>query len=85
MNRGGITLEFSSVNDGSFVRACSCHTDINICRLGSAVTTSAIIHKLISAMEKQVINCLLLPLALVIGPIIPPSGIMIIYAYVMGE
>ena len=57
---------------------------------GSAVAdTSAIGSMLIPAMEKQGYTkkfaAAITAASSVIGPIIPPSGIMIIYAYVMGE
>ena len=57
---------------------------------GSAVAdTSAIGSMLIPAMEKQGYSrkfaAAITAASSVIGPIIPPSGIMIIYAYVMGE
>lgn len=57
---------------------------------GSAVAdTSALGSMLIPAMEKQGYTrrfaAAITAASSVIGPIIPPSGIMIIYAYVMGE
>ncbi|MEM9637368.1 MAG: TRAP transporter large permease, partial [Pseudomonadota bacterium] len=57
---------------------------------GSAVAdTSALGSMLIPAMEKQGYKrkfaAAITAASSVIGPIIPPSGIMIIYAYVMGE
>jgi TRAP-type C4-dicarboxylate transport system permease large subunit len=57
---------------------------------GSAVAdTSALGSMLIPAMEKQGYTrrfaAAVTAASSVIGPIIPPSGIMIIYAYVMGE
>ena len=57
---------------------------------GSAVAdTSALGSMLIPAMEKQGYSrkfaAAITAASSVIGPIIPPSGIMIIYAYVMGE
>ncbi|MEM7525620.1 MAG: TRAP transporter large permease [Pseudomonadota bacterium] len=57
---------------------------------GSAVAdTSALGSMLIPAMKKQGYSvrfaAAITAASSVIGPIIPPSGIMIIYAYVMGE
>jgi len=57
---------------------------------GSAVAdTSALGSMLVPAMEKQGYTrrfaAAITAASSVIGPIIPPSGIMIIYAYVMGE
>jgi tripartite ATP-independent transporter DctM subunit len=57
---------------------------------GSAVAdTSALGSMLIPAMEKEGYTrkfaAAITAASSVIGPIIPPSGIMIIYAYVMGE
>ena len=97
MNRGGITLrlvDFSQALMGH-LRGGLAHVNILSSILfaglsGSAVAdTSAIGGTLIPAMQK---NCYTRKFAAavtaassVIGPIIPPSGIMIIYAYVMGE
>jgi len=57
---------------------------------GSAVAdTSALGSTLVPAMEKNGYSrkfaAAITAASSVIGPIIPPSGIMIIYAYVMGE
>ena len=97
MNRGGITLrlvEFSQAMMGH-LRGGLAHVNILSSMLfaglsGSAVAdTSAIGSMLIPAMEKQGYSrkfaAAITAASSVIGPIIPPSGIMIIYAYVMGE
>ncbi|MBB3712371.1 tripartite ATP-independent transporter DctM subunit [Limimaricola variabilis] len=97
MNRGGITLrlvEFSQAMMGHF-RGGLAHVNILSSMLfaglsGSAVAdTSALGSMLIPAMEKQGYTrrfaAAITAASSVIGPIIPPSGIMIIYAYVMGE
>ena len=97
MNRGGITLrlvEFSQAMMGH-LRGGLAHVNILSSILfaglsGSAVAdTSAIGSMLIPAMEKQGYSkkfaAAITAASSVIGPIIPPSGIMIIYAYVMGE
>ena len=97
MNRGGITLrlvEFSQAMMGH-LRGGLAHVNILTSMLfaglsGSAVAdTSAIGSMLIPAMEKQGYTkkfaAAITAASSVIGPIIPPSGIMIIYAYVMGE
>ena len=97
MNRGGITLrlvEFSQAIMGHF-RGGLAHVNILSSILfaglsGSAVAdTSALGSTLIPAMEKQGYTrrfaAAVTAASSVIGPIIPPSGIMIIYAYVMGE
>ncbi len=97
MNRGGITLrlvEFSQAMVGHF-RGGLAHVNIMSSMLfaglsGSAVAdTSALGSMLIPAMEKQGYTrrfaAAITAASSVIGPIIPPSGIMIIYAYVMGE
>ncbi|MGR3631328.1 MAG: TRAP transporter large permease [Limimaricola soesokkakensis] len=97
MNRGGITLrlvEFSQALMGHF-RGGLAHVNILSSMLfaglsGSAVAdTSALGSMLIPAMEKQGYTrrfaAAITAASSVIGPIIPPSGIMIIYAYVMGE
>ena len=97
MNRGGITLrlvEFSQAMMGH-LKGGLAHVNVLTSMLfaglsGSAVAdTSAIGSMLIPAMEKQGYTkkfaAAITAASSVIGPIIPPSGIMIIYAYVMGE
>jgi TRAP-type C4-dicarboxylate transport system permease large subunit len=97
MNRGGITLrlvEFSQALMGH-LRGGLAHVNILSSMLfaglsGSAVAdTSALGSTLIPAMEKngytRKFAAAITAASSVIGPIIPPSGIMIIYAYVMGE
>lgn len=97
MNRGGITLrlvEFSQAFMGH-MRGGLAHVNILSSILfaglsGSAVAdTSALGSTLIPAMEKngytRKFAAAITAASSVIGPIIPPSGIMIIYAYVMGE
>ncbi|MBS1304270.1 TRAP transporter large permease [Loktanella sp. SALINAS62] len=97
MNRGGITMrlvEFSQALIGHF-RGGLAHVNILSSFLfagmsGSAVAdVSALGSTLIPAMEKNGYTrrfaAAITAASSVIGPIIPPSGIMIIYAYVMGE
>ena len=97
MNKGGITMrlvEFSQAMMGH-LRGGLAHVNILSSMLfaglsGSAVAdTSALGSMLIPAMEKQGYTrrfaAAITAASSVIGPIIPPSGIMIIYAYVMGE
>ncbi|ETX28689.1 TRAP transporter large permease [Roseivivax isoporae] len=97
MNRGGITtrlVEFSQAFMGH-LRGGLAHVNILSSILfaglsGSAVAdTSALGSTLIPAMEKQGYTrrfaAAITAASSVIGPIIPPSGIMIIYAYVMGQ
>ena len=97
MNRGGITLrlvEFSQALVGHF-RAGLAQVNILSSMLfaglsGSAVAdTSALGSMLIPAMEKEGYTrkfaAAVTAASSVIGPIIPPSGIMIIYAYVMEQ
>lgn len=97
MNRGKITerlVEFAQALMGHF-RGGLAHVNILSSMLfaglsGSAVAdTSALGSMLIPAMEKQGYSrrfaAAITAASSVIGPIIPPSGIMIIYAYVMGE
>jgi TRAP-type transport system large permease protein len=97
MNRGGITtrlVEFSQAFMGH-LRGGLAHVNILSSMLfaglsGSAVAdTSALGSTLIPAMEKNGYSrkfaAAITAASSVIGPIIPPSGIMIIYAYVMGE
>lgn len=97
MNKGGITarlVEFSQALMGH-LRGGLAHVNILSSILfaglsGSAVAdTSALGSTLIPAMEKNGYSrsfaAAITAASSVIGPIIPPSGIMIIYAYVMGE
>jgi TRAP-type transport system large permease protein len=97
MNRGGITLrlvEFSQAFMGH-LRGGLAHVNIMSSMLfagmsGSAVAdVSALGSTLIPAMVKNGYSrrfaAAVTAASSVIGPIIPPSGIMIIYAYVMGE
>jgi TRAP-type transport system large permease protein len=97
MNKGGITLrlvEFSQALMGH-LRGGLAQVNILSSMLfaglsGSAVAdTSALGSMLIPAMEKEGYTrkyaAAITAASSVIGPIIPPSGIMIIYAYVMGE
>ena len=97
MNRGGITtrlVEFSQAIMGHF-RGGLAHVNTLSSMLfaglsGSAVAdTSAIGSMLIPAMVKngytRKFSAAITAASSVIGPIIPPSGIMIIYSYVMGE
>jgi len=97
MNRGGIThrlVEFSQALMGHF-RGGLAHVNVLSSMLfaglsGSAVAdTSALGSMLIPAMERQGYTrrfaAAITAASSVIGPIIQPSGIMIIYAYVMGE
>ncbi|MEM1365534.1 MAG: TRAP transporter large permease [Pseudomonadota bacterium] len=97
MNRGGITtrlVEFSQALMGHFrggLAQVNILSSILFAGLsGSAVAdTSALGSTLIPAMEKNGYSrkfaAAITAASSVIGPIIPPSGIMIIYAYVMGE
>ncbi|MEP2948332.1 MAG: TRAP transporter large permease [Lentilitoribacter sp.] len=95
MNRGGITerlVSFCQAIIGS-VRGGLAQVNILSSMLfagmsGSAVAdTSALGSMLIPAMEKEgytrKFSAAITAASSVIGPIIPPSGIMIIYAYVM--
>ena len=97
MNRSRITerlVEFAQAMMGH-LRGGLAHVNILSSMLfaglsGSAVAdTSALGSMLIPAMEKQGYTrrfaAAITAASSVIGPIIPPSGIMIIYAYVMGE
>lgn len=97
MNRGGITLrlvEFAQALMGH-LRGGLAHVNVLSSIMfaglsGSAVAdVSALGSMLIPAMEKQGYTrrfaAAITAASAVIGPIIPPSGIMIIYAYVMGE
>ena len=97
MNRGGITtrlVEFSQAFMGHMrggLAQVNILSSILFAGLsGSAVAdTSALGSTLIPAMEKngytRKFAAAITAASSVIGPIIPPSGIMIIYAYVMGE
>ncbi|CUB04277.1 TRAP transporter large permease [Marinomonas fungiae] len=95
MNRGGITMnlvQFSQAFIGH-VRGGLAHVNVLSSMLfaglsGSAVAdTSAIGSMMIPAMEKNGYSrkfaTAITAASSVIGPIIPPSGIMIIYAYTM--
>jgi TRAP-type transport system large permease protein len=97
MNKGGITerlVDFAHSMMGH-LRGGLAHVNVLSSMLfaglsGSAVAdTSALGSMLIPAMEKQGYTrrfaAAITAASSVIGPIIPPSGIMIIYAYVMGE
>lgn len=97
MNRAGITtrlVEFAQAMIGH-LRGGLAHVNILSSMLfaglsGSAVAdVSALGSMLIPAMEKQGYTrrfaTAVTAASSIIGPIIPPSGIMIIYAYVMGE
>ncbi|MHA6327189.1 TRAP transporter large permease [Roseivivax sp. CAU 1753] len=97
MNRGGITerlVQFAQAFMGH-LRGGLAHVNILSSILfaglsGSAVAdTSALGSTLIPAMERQGYTrrfaAAITAASSVIGPIIPPSGIMIIYAYVMGQ
>ncbi|MGB3553869.1 MAG: TRAP transporter large permease [Jannaschia sp.] len=97
MNRGGITMrlvEFSQALVGHF-RAGLAQVNILSSMLfaglsGSAVAdTSALGSMLIPAMQREGYTrrfaAAITAASSVIGPIIPPSGIMIIYAYVMEQ
>ncbi|MFC5080333.1 Sialic acid TRAP transporter permease protein SiaT [Vibrio thalassae] len=95
MNRGGITLSLVNFSQSliGHVRGGLAHVNIMSSMLfaglsGSAVAdTSAIGSMLIPAMEKNGYSrkfaAAITAASSVIGPIIPPSGIMIIYAYTM--
>jgi tripartite ATP-independent transporter DctM subunit len=97
MNRSNITLrlvEFSQSMMGH-LRGGLAHVNVLSSMLfaglsGSAVAdVSALGSMMIPAMEKQGYTrsfaAAITAASSIIGPIIPPSGIMIIYAYVMGE
>ncbi|MEF3048764.1 TRAP transporter large permease [Pseudotabrizicola sp. L79] len=97
MNKSNITLrlvEFSQAMMGH-LRGGLAHVNVLSSMLfaglsGSAVAdVSALGSMLIPAMEKQGYTrrfaAAITAASSIIGPIIPPSGIMIIYAYVMGE
>ena len=95
MNRGGITLSLVQFSQSllGHIRGGLAHVNIFSSMLfaglsGSAVAdTSALGSMLIPAMEKngykRKFAAAITAASSVIGPIIPPSGIMIIYAYTM--
>lgn len=95
MNRGGITLSLVNFSQSllGHIRGGLAHVNIFSSMLfaglsGSAVAdTSALGSMLIPAMEKngykRKFAAAITAASSVIGPIIPPSGIMIIYAYTM--
>lgn len=95
MNQGGITLRLVAFSQAliGHVRGGLAHVNILSSMLfaglsGSAVAdTSALGSMLIPAMEKNGYSrkfaAAITAASSVIGPIIPPSGIMIIYAYTM--
>lgn len=97
MNRGGITLRLVEFSQALMGHLRGGLAQVNILSSilfaglsGSAVAdTSALGSMLIPAMEKEGYTrkfaAAITSASSVIGPIIPPSGIMIIYAYVMGE
>ena len=97
MNRGGITIRLVEFSQALIGHLRGGLAQVNILSSilfaglsGSAVAdTSALGSMLIPAMEKQGYTrrfaAAITAASSVIGPIIPPSGIMIIYAYVMGE
>ncbi|MEO0485197.1 MAG: TRAP transporter large permease [Pseudomonadota bacterium] len=97
MNRGGITIRLVEFSQAIMGHLRGGLAQVNILSSilfaglsGSAVAdTSALGSTLIPAMEKQGYTrkfaAAITAASSVIGPIIPPSGIMIIYAYVMGE
>ena len=95
MNRGGITLRLVAFSQTLIGHVRGGLAQVNILSSmlfaglsGSAVAdTSALGSMLIPAMEKNGYSrkyaAAVTAASSVIGPIIPPSGIMIIYAYVM--
>ncbi len=95
MNKGGITLSLVNFSQAfiGHVRGGLAHVNVMSSMLfaglsGSAVAdTSAIGSMMIPAMEKNGYSrrfaAAITAASSVIGPIIPPSGIMIIYAYTM--
>ena len=95
MNQGGITMRLVTFSQSliGHVRGGLAHVNILSSMLfaglsGSAVAdTSALGSMLIPAMEKNGYSrkfaAAITAASSVIGPIIPPSGIMIIYAYTM--
>ena len=97
MNRGGITERLVAFSQAMMGHLRGGLAQVNILSSilfaglsGSAVAdTSALGSMLIPAMEREGYTrrfaAAITAASSVIGPIIPPSGIMIIYAYVMGE
>lgn len=97
MNRGGITMRLVAFSQALMGHLRGGLAQVNILSSilfaglsGSAVAdTSALGSMLIPAMEKEGYSrrfaAAITAASSVIGPIIPPSGIMIIYAFVMGE
>ncbi|WP_299727417.1 TRAP transporter large permease [uncultured Tateyamaria sp.] len=97
MNKGGITIRLVQFSQALMGHLRGGLAQVNILSSilfaglsGSAVAdTSALGSMLIPAMEKEGYTrryaAAITAASSVIGPIIPPSGIMIIYAYVMGE
>ncbi|MEM8690706.1 MAG: TRAP transporter large permease [Pseudomonadota bacterium] len=97
MNKGGITIRIVEFSQALMGHLRGGLAQVNILSSilfaglsGSAVAdTSALGSMLIPAMEKEGYSrrfaAAITAASSVIGPIIPPSGIMIIYAYVMGE
>lgn len=97
MNRGGITMRLVEFSQALMGHLRGGLAQVNILSSilfaglsGSAVAdTSALGSMLIPAMEREGYTrrfaAAITAASSVIGPIIPPSGIMIIYAYVMGE
>jgi len=97
MNRGGITMRLVEFSQALMGHLRGGLAQVNILSSilfaglsGSAVAdTSALGSMLVPAMEKEGYTrryaAAITAASSVIGPIIPPSGIMIIYAYVMGE
>lgn len=97
MNRGGITIRLVEFSQALMGHLRGGLAQVNILSSilfaglsGSAVAdTSALGSMLIPAMEREGYSrrfaAAITAASSVIGPIIPPSGIMIIYAYVMGE
>ena len=95
MNKGGITLSLVNFSQAfiGHVRGGLAHVNVMSSMLfaglsGSAVAdTSAIGSMMIPAMKKngysRRFSAAITAASSVIGPIIPPSGIMIIYAYTM--
>ena len=97
MNKGGITIRLVQISQALMGHLRGGLAQVNVLSSilfaglsGSAVAdTSALGSMLIPAMEKEGYTrrfaAAITAASSVIGPIIPPSGIMIIYAYVMGE
>jgi TRAP-type C4-dicarboxylate transport system permease large subunit len=97
MNKGGITIRLVQFSQALMGHLRGGLAQVNVLSSilfaglsGSAVAdTSALGSMLVPAMEKEGYTrryaAAITAASSVIGPIIPPSGIMIIYAYVMGE